>query len=610
MTDIQTPTRPTAQSVASLRQYVPKRMAEPTDALEGPTKPSVKDQKKFMFSGLKLKKKEKAPKVAKATKVAKAPKKVKATKKSKVAKAPKAFKLPKLTKKPKSVKASKPPKVKVAKAPKATKIRKDVKASKIAAMLQTPQVKPVPQVQPKAQVKPKTKVSVDRRRKDRRKPKTKPIKRKKIDFSFQSLNKYLRFSYASLFLLVFVFGGWTFLAKIQGAVIATGQVAVEGKPKIVQHLDGGIVSNISVKEGDVVSKNQTVLMLDATILNANLEAAETNYYENEALINRLLAEQSGQNTIFWSNALTRQRSNSRVALAMSGQEQLFQARKSALSGEVNQLSQRIEQFRDEDTGLISEIDFTRSELSLVDQELNKMRDLLRQNLVSRNRVTQLERDQTRLRNAVSKLETRRDGLRNAVTEAQISIAQIQRTRDEQVLTDLRQAQTQADNLSQALKTVSTKTNLVRIQAPVSGVVHEMTVSTVGGVIAPGQEIMQIIPARDSLVIKGQVMPQDIDQVSVGQATNVVFSALKQSAAPELDGIVSFISADSLTDPITGFPYFEVDIDVADSQLPKLNGQSLIPGMPADIFIQTQERSVFDYLVGPLKNTFKKTMRDG
>ena len=138
----------------------------------------------------------------------------------------------------------------------------------------------------------------------------------------------------------------------------------------------------------------------------------------------------------------------------------------------------------------------------------------------------------------------------------------------------------------------------------------MTVSTVGGVIAPGQEIMQIIPERDSLVIKAQVMPQDIDQVSVGQETNVVFSALKQSAAPELDGTVTFISADNLIDPITGFPYFEVEIDVADSELPKLKGQSLIPGMPADIFIQTQERSVFDYLVGPLKDTLKKTMRDG
>ena len=122
--------------------------------------------------------------------------------------------------------------------------------------------------------------------------------------------------------------------------------------------------------------------------------------------------------------------------------------------------------------------------------------------------------------------------------------------------------------------------------------------------------MQIIPERDSLVIKAQVKPQDIDQVSLGQETNVVFSALKQSAAPELDGIVSYISADNLIDPITGFPYFEVEIDVADTQLPKLQGQSLIAGMPADIFIQTQERTVFDYLIGPLKNTFKKTMRDG
>ena len=501
----------------------------------------------------------------------------------------KALKMPKLAMAPKPLKAPK--------APKAPKVVRAPKVAKAPKVVKTPKPK-------------KPKVSIDRRRKDRRKPSAASMKNKKVDFSFQSLNKYLRFSYLSVFLLVFVFGGWTLLAKIQGAVIASGQVAVEGKPKVIQHLDGGIVSEISVKEGDVVSKNQTVLKLDATILNANLEAAETNYFENQALINRLLAEKTGQSSIFWSNALTRRRSNSRVALAMSGQEQLFQARKSALSGEINQYTQRIEQFRDEDSGLISEIDFTRSELNLVNQELDKMRTLLRQNLVSRNRVTQLERDQTRLRNAAAKLESRRAGLTNSIKEAQIAISQVQRLRNEQVLTDLRVAQTQADSYSEALKTVSTKTNLVRIQAPVSGVVHEMTVSTVGGVIAPGQEIMQIIPERDSLLIKAQVMPQDIDQVGLGQSTNVVFSALKQSAAPELDGTVSYISADSLTDPITGSPYFEVEIDVADAQLSKLQGQTLIPGMPADIFIQTQERSVFDYLVGPLKDTFKKTMRDG
>lgn len=208
------------------------------------------------------------------------------------------------------------------------------------------------------------------------------------------------------------------------------------------------------------------------------------------------------------------------------------------------------------------------------------------------------------------LKPRRGSINNTITEARINIAQVQKQRDEEVLTDLRVAQTQADSFSESLKTIANKTNLVTLQAPSSGVIHEMTVSTVGGVIAPGQEIMQIIPERDELVIKAQVLPQDIDQVTIGQDTNVIFSALKQSAAPELDGIVTYISADNLTDPITGSAYFEVDIEVADTELPKLDGQTLIPGMPADIFIQTQERTVFDYLTGPLKDTFKKTMRDG
>ena len=427
---------------------------------------------------------------------------------------------------------------------------------------------------------------------------------------FQSLNKYLGISYASLFLLVVVIGGWTYMAKIQGAVIAPGQVAVEGKPKVVQHLEGGIVSNIAVKEGDVVTKGQTVLNLDSTILKANLDAAKTNYFENQALISRLLAEKAGQATIYWSESLTRQGNLRPVRLAMKGQEQLFEARRVALDGEVNQYSQRIEQLKDEDIGLISEIEFTRTELTLVEQEFNKLSKLLEQNLISRNRVTSLERDKTRLMNSVAILEARRSGIANSITEAQIQMSQVQNLRHEQVLTDLRQAQTQADSFSEALKTVSSKSKLVQIKAPVSGVVHEMTISTVGGVIAPGQEIMQIIPERESLVITAQVMPADLDQISLGQETNVIFSSLKQNSAPELDGTVSYISADNLLDPITGAPYFLVEVEIADNQMSKLNGQSLVAGMPADIFIQTQERTVLNYLLEPLTKTLKKTMRDG
>ena len=469
-----------------------------------------------------------------------------------------------------------------------------------------PAPKPAKAKKQRAPKKPYAPLSVkpprDRRRSDRR--------RIEAGSSELAMNKYLRRSYMSLFALVFVFGGWTVLAKIQGAVVASGQVAVEGDPKILQHLEGGIISEIAVKEGDFVTQGQTVLKLDAIILEANRDAAETNYFENQALIDRLISEQKGYDRIQWSRELINRRSNSRVKLAMSGQEQLFAARGSAISGQIEQLSQRLEQLRGEDSGLISEMDFTRSELNLVEQEHQRLSDLLRQNLIPRNRVTQLELDITRLRNASAKLSSRRASVSSLIEETQIEISQIGRLRDEQILTELRIAQTQADSFSEALKTVSKKAKHVQISAPVSGVVHEMTATTIGGVIAPGQEIMQIIPRRDALVINAQVQPQDIDQVRLGQDTNVIFSALKQSAVPELSGVVSYISADNLIDPITGSAYFDVEISIDDSEIPKLRGQALIPGMPADVFVQTEERSVFDYLTAPLRDTFRKTMRDG
>jgi len=486
---------------------------------------------------------------------------------------------------------------------------KPVKALKQKPLPKPKTVKKTP-VQKKAPVHQSAQAPQDRRRTDRRRSDARGLQKQKSSASEIALNKYLRMSYVSLFGLVFVFGGWTATAKIQGAVIASGQVAVDGKPKILQHLEGGIISEIAVKEGDFVTQGQTVVKLDAIILEANLEAAETNYFENQALIARLVSEQRGAERIGWSRELSTQRHNPRVKLAMAGQSQLFEARRDAMSGEIDQLNQRLEQLRGEDSGLVSEIDFTQSELNLVEQEYQRMSDLFRQNLVSRNRVTQLELDATRLKNSVAKLSSRRAGLRSSIEEIQIQISQIGRLREEQILTELRIAQTQADSFSEVLKTVSKKAKLVKIEAPVSGVVHEMTASTIGGVIAPGQEIMQIIPKRDALVINAQVMPQDIDQVHLGQETNVIFSALKQSAAPELSGSVSYISADSLVDPITGSPYFDVEISIADSQLPKLQGQALIPGMPADVFVQTQERTVFDYLTAPLRDTFKKTMRDG
>ena len=592
-------TQPVSQSMSEIRQTLRNRGANPIAGTADQSVEKPKAKRGWSLKGPKHKKvklKKEKPKTVKPKTVKPKTVKPKTEKKSKL-------------KKEKVKKAKLPKKAKLMPAPKPAMEPVPVESfeqNPVQKSVSKPLSKPGKVKKRRAQKKSTDPRSIqprrDRRRSDRRRLDT--------GSSELALNKYLRRSYVSLFALVFVFGGWTVLAKIQGAVVASGQVAVEGDPKVLQHLEGGIISEIAVKEGDFVSQGQTVLKLDALILEANRDAAETNYFENQALIDRLISEQNGYGQIQWSQELINRRSNSRVKLAVSGQEQLFEARRSAISGQIEQLSQRLEQLRGEDSGLISEIDFTESELNLVEQEHLRLSDLLRQNLIPRNRVTQLELDMTRLRNASAKLSSRRASVRSLIEETQIEISQIGRLREEQILTELRIAQTQADSFSEALKTISKKAKLVQISAPVSGVVHEMTATTIGGVIAPGQEIMQIIPKRDALVINAQVQPQDIDQVRLGQDTNVIFSALKQSAAPELSGVVTYISADNLIDPITGSAYFDVEISIADSEIPKLRGQTLIPGMPADVFVQTEERSVFDYLTGPLRDTFRKTMRDG
>lgn len=432
----------------------------------------------------------------------------------------------------------------------------------------------------------------------------------KADLSFQSITSYLRLGYIALFILVAVIGSWAVFSNIQGAVIATGQVAVDQEPQILQHIEGGIVSEIYVKDGDFVQANSPVMKLDSTLIDASKISAQTNYYANEALMSRLLAEQAREDDIIWLDTLKTAPSNPAAITAMATQEQLFLARRKALSGEVSQLEQRIAQFQDEDRGILSEIGFTETELNLVTAELAKLQRLLARNLVPRTRLTELERQQTRLLNQRGQLQNRRALLAGSILEAEINITQIYKARQEDILTLLSEARTRADSFNEDLKTANSRTKQIFVRAPASGFVHKMNVKTIGGVISAGQEIMQIIPKREKLILTARVLPGDIDQVSLGQATNVIFSALNADAPPELSGIVKFISPDSLINDIDGMPYFEVEVEVAKNEFSKLGGQVLIPGMPADIFIQTRERSVMQYLLDPLRKTISRTMRDG
>jgi len=432
----------------------------------------------------------------------------------------------------------------------------------------------------------------------------------KADLSFQSLKAYLRLAYIALFILVVVVGSWAYFSTIQGAVIASGQVAVDGEPQVLQHIEGGIINEIYVKEGDFVEANTPVMKLDPTLIEANKTAAETNFFSNEALMSRLLSEQDGSDNVVWLDSLTDNADNPAVVIAMATQEKLFSARRTALFGEVSRLEQNIAQLLDEDRGVFSEIRFAETELDLISPELAKLQRLLQRQLVSRARLTELERQQTRLLNQRGQLLNRRALIAGSIREAQINIEQLFKARQEETLTLLSEARTRADSFNESLQTADSRTEQIFVRAPSSGFIHKMSLKTIGGVVAPGQEIMQIIPKREKLILTARVLPADIDQVTFGQGANVIFSTLNLDAPPELDGVVKFISADSLINEIDGSPFFEVEVEVAQSEWDKLNGRALTPGMPADIFIQTQERTVLQYLLDPLRKTISRTMRDG
>lgn len=430
------------------------------------------------------------------------------------------------------------------------------------------------------------------------------------DLSYQSISKYLRSSYIALFGLVIGIGGWAAISPIQGAVIASGQVAVDAEPQILQHLEGGVISEIYVKEGDYIEQNAQLMKLDATLITANKMSAETNYYANEALISRLQAEQNESRAIRWTDALGKNANNPAALSAMALQDQLFNARRSALAGQIGQLNQNIARLEDEDRGVMLEIRFTENELALISPELDKLQRLLERNLVPRARLTELQRQHTRLLNARAQLQNRRALIASSALEAQLTIDQTYKARREDVLSLLSDARTNANSFNENLKTADNREKHIYLRAPNAGFVHKMSIKTIGGVITPGQEIMQIIPRREKLLLSAQIVPSDLDQVSLSQPTNVVFSALNLDAPPELSGKVVFISANSLVNEKDGSPYYSVDIEVENSELSKLNSVKLVPGMPADIFIQTEKRTVMQYLLEPLRKTLRRTMRDG
>jgi HlyD family secretion protein len=421
----------------------------------------------------------------------------------------------------------------------------------------------------------------------------------------------MRVGLITLFVLVFGFGAWATFASISGAVVAPGRLKVETNRQVVQHLDGGIVAEIAVQEGDVVPAGSVLVRLDDTRLNAELAIVESQLFEVMARIGRLEAEVIGAEApLFDRELLDVAEERPEVARLVEGQTGLFEARAETARRETDQLRERQTQIREEIRGAAAQRESLDRQLDFIEQELVDQRSLLDRGLTQASRVLSLEREKARLEGQIGTLTAQAAQLAGRITEIDIQLTGRDATRREEAITQLRDLRTNEAELKE--RRISTLDIISRldIRAPREGVVLGLTVFTVGAVVQPAEPLMYIVPTEVDLVVEARMEPINIDQVYPGQPARLRFSAFNQRTTPEVDSTVLKVAPDALTDEATGVSYYPVELAISEDALEQLGADlTLVAGMPVDAFIQTGERSPLSYLLRPLTDFFARSMRE-
>lgn len=413
-----------------------------------------------------------------------------------------------------------------------------------------------------------------------------------------------RIGIALLVLTIGIFGAWCYYAPLDSAALAPGFVTVKSHRKTIQHLDGGIVSEILAKEGDIVKADELLIKLDATDVKAQLEILRGQFVTLTAQIARLLAEQARSPEINFPDSL-KDIGDSHIAQARLGETQLFLARKKSHDGEISVLKQRIEQLSSKIKGLKDQSTSKRQLLTSYNEELVDLRELLAKGFANKQRLRDIERNHSAATGEISGLTAESASSEIQIGETKLEILQLEKKIQEEVATKLTEAQAELYDVSQRLNATREKFVRTDIKAPYGGRVIGLSVHNVGSVISAGKPIMDIVPQQEELVIDAQVSPMDIDRVHKGLLADVRFSAFKQALVPEVEGKVINVSADRLTDERTGNPYYQAQIELTPESYADLKGLELVPGMPAEVFIITGERTVFEYLMQPVSNAFAR-----
>jgi HlyD family secretion protein len=409
----------------------------------------------------------------------------------------------------------------------------------------------------------------------------------------------------NLLVICFVLGIgiWSAFAPLESAAIASGVVESESSRKTIQHLEGGIVREILVSDGDTVRTGQILIALDDTKVRAEVQSLQGQLWDATARDARLQAEQQGQEQLLFSARLeTARKESASAATVLNAQQSIFEARRQVFRSQVAVIREKRIQVDKEILGLKAQETAVAQRAGIAREELDMVATLVNKGLERRPRLLNLEREVADIQGRRGEIAAHISRAEQVINEAQATLLKLESDRQHEIAQSLREAQNQVFQLRERLRAAEDQLSRTEVKAPEDGVVTDLRIHTPGGVIGAGAPLMDLVPRQDRLIVIARVKPEDIDVVHPGLNANVHLLPYNQRRAPRLNGTVTHVSADRLVDKRTEQPYYATKIRVQDTRIAE-NDIQIIPGMPAQVFITTGRGTVALYALRPLLDSF-------
>lgn len=427
--------------------------------------------------------------------------------------------------------------------------------------------------------------------------------------SLFSVKRYIWIGFAIIVALFGGVGGWAASTDMAGAVLAPGTIVVAGNIKKVQHPTGGVIKEILVRNGDTVKAGDVVVRLDETVTRAALQLVTKQIDELTGRLARLVAERDDALAVTFPEGLRDRAAEPDIAEILKGEQILFEARRNTRSNQKKQLGERITGLRQESAGNTAQAEAKAREIALIKKELDGLVDLERQKLVRTEKMTSMRREQARIEGEMAQLSAAAGQSIDKIAEIEMQRLSIDSESKSEIIKELRDIQGKLVEMSERRTAALDQLKRIDIRSPADGIVDQMSVFTVGGVINTAEPLMVIVPQNEKLVVEAKIAPHDIDQVRSHKTAIVRFPAFNQRTTPSLNGTIASISAEVTREPQNNLQYYTARIKIDDSEFKRLGALELVPGMPAEVQIRTTERSALSYFVKPLEDQFAKAFKE-